>query len=93
MSVAEAPATSAEAILEELVNLQSSSPSFRDLFKSQQTTQLYIQAFKSFVNPLSAANEIDQNQVRMMEKLMHFGLTLALDNAVPGPQKREVSLY
>ncbi|KAI0049337.1 beach-domain-containing protein [Auriscalpium vulgare] len=80
----------AETILEELVNLQSSSNTFRDVFKSQQTTQLFIGAFKSFATAMQSAHEIKQSQIRMMEKLMHFGLTLALDTAVPALQKREI---
>jgi hypothetical protein len=82
----------AEAIVEELVHLQSSCPTFRQLFESQQTTQAFIHAFQSFVARLSSANEISQRHVRICEKLMHFGLTLALGDAAAGPQKREVSL-
>jgi len=80
----------AEAILEELVLLQSSCPTFRQLFESQQATQSFIQAFRSFVTRLASANEISQNHIRICEKLMHFGLTLSLDHAVAGPQKHEV---
>lgn len=37
-------------------------------------------------------DEIEQRIVRMVEKLMHFGLTLALDSVVvAGGQKNEVS--
>ncbi|KAI0002519.1 beach-domain-containing protein [Russula compacta] len=80
----------AEAILEELVHLQSSCPTFRQLFESQQTTQSFIQAFRSFVARLTSASEISQYHIRISEKLMHFGLTLSLDDAVAGPQKREI---
>ena len=80
----------AEAILEELVLLQSSCSTFRQLFESQQATQSFIQAFRSFVTRLASANEISQNHIRICEKLMHFGLTLSLDHAVVGPQKHEV---
>ncbi|KAH9177644.1 beach-domain-containing protein [Lactarius sanguifluus] len=82
-------ATYIEAILEELVQLQSSCPTFRELFESQQTTQTFTQAFQSFVARLSP-NEISRHHIRITEKLMHFALTLALDNAVAGPQKREI---
>lgn len=83
----------AEAIIEELVLLQSSSHTFRQLFESQQTTQMFIKAFRSFVTSLAAASEIPQHHIRISEKLMHFGLTLSLDNAVAGAQKREVCLF
>ena len=79
-----------EAILEELVHLQSSCPTFRELFESQQTTQTFIQALQSFVARLSSSNEISRYRIRISEKLMHFALTLALDSAVAGPQRREV---
>jgi hypothetical protein len=81
-----------EAILEELVLLQSSCPTFRHLFESQQATQAFIQAFRSFMACFTSANEIPQHHIRISEKLMHFGLTLSLDNAVSGTQKREVCL-
>lgn len=87
------PVVYAEAILEELVLLQSSSPTFRQLFESQQTTQMFIKAFRSFVTSLTSTSEIPQHHIRISEKLMHFGLTLSLDNAVAGAQKREVCLF
>ncbi|KAH9975416.1 beach-domain-containing protein [Lactifluus volemus] len=80
----------AEAIVEEIVRLQSSCPTFLQLFESQQTTQTFIHAFQSFVARLSSTNEVSHYHVRICEKLMHFGLTLALDNAAAGPQKREI---
>lgn len=83
-------ATNVEAILEELIVLQSSCPTFRELFESQQTTQTFIKAFQSFVARLSSSDDISRIHIRASEKLMHFALTLALDNAVAGPQKREV---
>ncbi|KAH9042628.1 beach-domain-containing protein [Lactarius pseudohatsudake] len=68
-----------EAILEELVQLQSSCPTFRELFER----------FNRLVARLSP-NEFSRHHIRITEKLMHFALTLALDNAVAGPQKREL---
>jgi len=82
-------ATYVEAILEEIVDLQSSCPTFRELFESQQITQSFIQGFQLFIARLSSS-EISQCHIRISEKLMHFALTLALDSAVAGPQKREV---
>ncbi|KAI0317827.1 beach-domain-containing protein [Amylostereum chailletii] len=82
--------TMCSSLMETLIHLQSASASFRDLFKSHQTTQIFVQAFKSFVSALSTSSDVRQNLVSLMEKLMHFGLTLALDNAVSGGQKREI---
>lgn len=83
--------SAAELLLEALVDLQATSPTFCQLFKSQQMTQLLIQAFRYFVNTLSSMDEIEQRIIRMVEKLMHFGLTLALDGVVvAGGQKTEI---
>ncbi|EPQ51421.1 beach-domain-containing protein [Gloeophyllum trabeum ATCC 11539] len=79
-----------EALVEELINLQATSPSFRQIFKSQQTTQQFIEAFSSFVKALSSSTEIPHGTVRLLEKLSHFGLSLALDNSVGSSQKREL---
>ncbi|KAH9026097.1 hypothetical protein EDB84DRAFT_1440213 [Lactarius hengduanensis] len=83
-------ATYIEAILEELVQLQSSCPTFRELFESQQTTQTFTQVFQSFVARLSP-NEISRHHIRITKKLMHFTLTLALDNAVAGRGPKSAS--
>ncbi|KZT25814.1 beach-domain-containing protein [Neolentinus lepideus HHB14362 ss-1] len=79
-----------EVLVEELINLQSSSPTFRQIFRSQQTTQQFIDAFSSFVKTLSSASEISHGTIRLLEKLSHFGLSLALDNSVVSTQKREI---
>ncbi|KII85493.1 hypothetical protein PLICRDRAFT_44793 [Plicaturopsis crispa FD-325 SS-3] len=82
--------TTVEALVEELIELHSSSPTFRQVFRSQQTTQLFVDGYKEFVSSVSLAQEINQKTVRLLEKLTHFGLTLALDPTVAGPQKREI---
>ena len=81
---------SMEALIEELMDLHGSSSSFRQVFKSQQTTQLFVDAYKSFVSAVISANETSITATRILEKLTHFGLSLALDNCVSGSQKREV---
>lgn len=81
-----------EILVEELLTLHASSTTFRHLFESQQTTQLFIDAYKSMVTKLAGARSINDGNLRILEKLTHFGLALALDNAVGGSQKREVSL-
>jgi hypothetical protein len=45
------------------------------------------------VTSLASTSEIPPHHIRISEKLMHFGLTLSLDNAVAGAQKREVCLF
>ncbi|KAF8208087.1 hypothetical protein K438DRAFT_1667321 [Mycena galopus ATCC 62051] len=79
-----------EVLIEELMDLHASSNGFREVFKSQQTTQLFVNSYKSFVVRVTDAAQINQRTIRILEKLTHFGLGLALDNAVAGAQKREI---
>ncbi|KDQ53971.1 hypothetical protein JAAARDRAFT_61057 [Jaapia argillacea MUCL 33604] len=79
-----------ELLIEELIDLHSSSPTFRKIFESQQATQQFVDAYKSFQKAIATLPEIDQPTTRVLEKLSHLGLTLALDNAVSGHQKREI---
>jgi hypothetical protein len=78
--------------LESLIDLQTHVSSFRELFKSQQTTNAFISAFRSFIKLLASA-ELRPILISLLDKLKHFGLTLALDEAVSGGQKREVEIY
>ena len=80
-----------ENLIEELLTLHATSSTFRQIFESQQTTQLFIDTYKSLVDALSSASSINDWNARILEKLTHFGLALALDNAVSGAQKRDVS--
>ena len=83
--------TAMENLIEELLTLHATSSTFRQIFESQQTTQLFIDSYKSLVDTLSSASSINDWNARILEKLTHFGLALALDNAVGGSQKRDVS--
>ncbi|KAJ7143646.1 beach-domain-containing protein [Mycena filopes] len=79
-----------EVLIEELMDLHASSSGFREVFKSQQTTQLFVNSYKAFVLRVTAAEQLNQRTIRILEKLTHFGLGLALDNSVAGAQKREI---
>jgi hypothetical protein len=79
-----------EVLVEQFMNLHASSPTFRQVFKSQQTTQQFVDTYKTFVSKVIAATEINQWTSRILEKLTHFGLALALDVHISGLQKREV---
>ncbi|KAF7319608.1 hypothetical protein HMN09_00301200 [Mycena chlorophos] len=79
-----------EVLIEELIDLHASSNSFREVFKSQQTTQLFVNSYKTFVLRVMKAEQINQRTIRVLEKMTHFGLGLALDNNVAGAQKREI---
>jgi hypothetical protein len=72
------------------MDLHTSSPKFQQVFKSQQTTQLFIDAYKSFVSVVLSTTQVSSTTIRILEKVSHFGLGLALDNCVAGAQKREV---
>jgi hypothetical protein len=79
-----------ELLIEQFMDLHASSPTFRQVFRSQQTTQQFVDAYKSFVSKVTAATAVNQWTSRILEKLTHFGLTLALDVHIAGSQKREV---
>jgi len=79
-----------EILVEELLTLHATSSTFCQIFESQQTTPLFIDTYKSMVTKLSTASSINDWNIWVLEKLTHFGLALALDNAVGGSQKREV---
>ncbi len=81
-----------EALVEELLNLHSTLAQFRTIFQSQIATQSFADGYKTFVNKLIELPEINPRTARILEKLTHFGLALALDNSVAGSQKREVCL-
>ncbi|KAJ7052675.1 beach-domain-containing protein [Mycena amicta] len=79
-----------EVLIEELIDLHASSNGFREVFKSQQTTQLFVNSYKTFVLRVTSAAQINARTIRILEKMTHFGLGLALDNSVAGSQKREI---
>ncbi|KAF8233255.1 beach-domain-containing protein [Tricholoma matsutake] len=79
-----------EVLVEEFMDLHASSPTFRQVFKSQQTTQQFVDAYKLFVSKVIATTEINQRTSRILEKLTHFGLALALDVHISGSQKRQI---
>ena len=82
-----------EVLIEELIDLHASSPTFRLVFRSQQTSQLFIDAFKEFLSKISSLPQFAPDITRILEKLTHFGLTLVIDNAIPPAQKHAVCLH
>ncbi|KAG6816009.1 hypothetical protein H0H87_009501 [Tephrocybe sp. NHM501043] len=79
-----------ENLVEELMDLHASSPTFRQVFKSHQTTQLFVDNYKTFVNKVAGAPQVNQWTSRILEKMTHLGLALALDPVISGGQKREI---
>jgi hypothetical protein len=78
-------------MIEQLMTLHTSIPQFRQLFRSQQITETFISAYKSFTQKLAKAESTNPQSIRILEKLNHLGMALALDTAVSGSQKRDVS--
>ena len=72
------------------MNLHASSPTFRQVFQSQQTTQLFVDAYKAFVSKVAEAQTVNEWTRRVLDKTNHLGLALALEPTIAGSQKREV---
>ncbi|KAL1744917.1 beach-domain-containing protein [Schizophyllum fasciatum] len=84
------PEKEMETLVERLIGLHSQCATFRQVFKSQQTTQIVVEAYKRFVEKLSNASTIAPVTIRVLEKMAHLGMALALDNLVSGVQKQEI---
>ena len=82
-----------EVLIEEMMGLLSSTTTFRQVFKSQQITQQFIEAYKGFTNRVNTFAYISEKIIRLLEKLNHFGTMLTLDYGVAGSQKQEVYIY
>ncbi|KAG6877946.1 hypothetical protein C0993_001804 [Termitomyces sp. T159_Od127] len=82
--------SSMENLVEEIMGLHASASTFRELFKSQQIIQPFIDTFKTFVDKLNAASGLNQWTRRILEKIAHFGLALALEPFMSGTQKNEI---
>ncbi|KAF8882140.1 hypothetical protein BD779DRAFT_1544178 [Infundibulicybe gibba] len=79
-----------EVLIEQLMDLHASNSAFRQIFKSQQTTQIFIDAYKVFASKVTPPITVTPQALRISEKLAHFGFALALDESVAGPQRREI---
>ena len=79
-----------EVLVEELIDLHASSPTFRQVFRSQQTTQLFIDAYKTFVTVISSSASSPPRTISILERISHFALTLAFEGDISGPQKHQV---
>lgn len=82
-----------EPLLETLLDLQSTSPSFRQLFKSQQITSSFINTYSKFVVDGDTHYTDRGAYIRILEKLNHFALALTLDNAISSTQKQQVCTF
>lgn len=79
-----------DVLVEELIDLHSSSSSFREIFKSQQSTSRLAAACRSFVNMVTGDSEVRRRTMRILEKVTHLMLMLALSDHVDAAHKQEV---
>ncbi|KAI0700338.1 beach-domain-containing protein [Cytidiella melzeri] len=79
-----------EHLLEELINLHSSSTTFRHTFQSQTTSQAFVEAFSSFISSAAHLANREATVVRIIEKMSHLALSVALSDVVGSHQKQEI---
>lgn len=79
-----------ENLLERLIELQASSPTFRIAFRSKCLTS-FIALTKMFVPRASQISQFsDGLSIRLSDKLLHLTMMLTLDDAIPKSQIQEV---
>lgn len=79
-----------EALLERLIDLQASSSSFRNAFRSRCLTA-FIPFARSFLYQAHSLQDGSQGLVtRLSDKLSHFTMMLALDTGTPAEQISQV---
>jgi len=79
-----------EALLEALIQLHPTSPSFRQIFKSTHVTQQFIDTHLAFASAIRSLPEISQRVTSLMDKMCHFAIALALDPSASQTQQTEV---
>lgn len=72
-----------EDLLEAIIQLHSTSPSFKQVFKSTQVTQQFIDTQLAFASAIKSLPEISQRVTSLMDKMSHLAIALALDPSVP----------
>lgn len=93
-AVASTPPTIAGEDLEDLlgaiIQLHSTSPTFKQLFKSAQVTQQFIDTHSAFASAVKSLSEISQRVTGLVDKMCHLAIALALDPLVSEPLQAEV---
>lgn len=79
-----------EVLLETIIQLHSTSPSFKQIFKSTQVTQQFIDTHLAFASAVRSLPEISQKVTSLMDKMSHLAIALALDPSVPESLQPEV---
>ena len=78
-------------MLEAIIQLHSTSPSFKQVFKSTQVTQQFIDTQLAFASAIKSLPEISQRVTSLMDKMSHLAIALALDPSVPESLQVDVS--
>lgn len=82
-----------EALVEELIELHTSSPTFRHAFKSKSVLSAFVALTRSFVScNVTTDPEPALISMPLLDKLIHLALMVNLGGASDPSQKREVSL-
>ncbi|KZT37329.1 beach-domain-containing protein [Sistotremastrum suecicum HHB10207 ss-3] len=81
-----------EAILEELINLQSTSHAFRRALKSHQNINLLTASYGRYAILISEFTDPRPSLIRIQEKLNHFTLSITLEGHLDSAQKKKVLL-
>lgn len=81
-----------EALLERLIELQTSSPTFRIAFRSKCLNQFVAFAKVFTSRALALESGSDHGIVpRVLDKFSHLAMMLSLDETTPAAQTHEVS--
>jgi hypothetical protein len=80
-----------EVLAEELIDLHSSASTFRQLFKSKQTTSILLNACQSFITKIYEFPQSRGKVERLIEKITTLVAAITQDAPVDEDQKEQVS--
>jgi hypothetical protein len=81
-----------EVLAEELLDLHSSASTFRELFKSKQTTLILVNACQSFIAKIYEFPQSRAKVERLVEKITALVAAIAADAPVDDDQKEQASI-
>jgi hypothetical protein len=80
-----------EVLVEELIDLHSSTSTFRQLFRSKQTTDILLRACQTFISKIFEFSQLRGKTDRLFEKVTTLVALLASDNHMDVEQVKQVS--
>lgn len=81
-----------DILVEELIDIHSMNPSFKQLFKSKSIAATFIRTCLSFMLKSLGSPELYTKTTRISDKLRHLALMLSLDKVLDPSQQAEVGL-